>query len=266
MNPIAFTLFGYDIRWYSLLILAGVFIGYILVIREAKKFKISKDFVFNTFFWSLVIGIIGARLYYVLFNWDYFGSHIGEIWQIWQGGLAIHGGIIFGIITIAIYCKNHDFRLARMLDLLAPSLILAQAIGRWGNFFNVEAYGNATTLAHLEKMHIPGFIIDGMNINGVYYTPTFFYESVWCLIGFFVIYFFRKRKMCKVSQASGLYLIWYSFGRFFIESSRTDSLILLGFKVAQFVSIIMFIIGIVLLIASFQKGKYEDLYNDVNNV
>lgn len=265
MNPIAFSLFGYDIRWYSMLILIGAIFAYILILLESRKFKINKDFIFNLFFWALIIGIIGARLYYVLFNWKYYASNIQEIWHIWEGGLAIHGGIIFGIVTIALYCKKHDYRVVRILDILAPALILAQAIGRWGNFFNSEAYGAATTLYHLKNLHIPEFVINGMNINGFYYTPTFFYESLWCLLGCIIMLILRRYRFSKVGQILAFYLIWYGLGRFFIEASRTDSLIFLGFKMAQIVSIIMIIIGVIIFIISFKKGKYEDLYNDVDN-
>lgn len=263
MNPVAFSLFGFDIRYYSLLILIGVIIAYFMIVREAKKFNISSDFMFNLFFWTIIIGIIGARLYYVVFNWEYFGSHIGEIWQIWQGGLAIHGGILFGLITISVYTRKHNVRLARVLDIVVVPLILAQAIGRWGNFFNSEAYGAATTLGHLRDLHIPEFVIRGMRIHGIYYTPTFFYESIWCIIGFIIMLFARRYKYIKVGQIAGIYMIWYGIGRFFIEASRTDSLILLGFKVAQGVSVIMVAVGIVLFIMGMKKGKYEDLYNEV---
>lgn len=266
MNPIAFTAFGYEVRYYSLLILLGVFLGYALLAKEAKKFKIPDNFIFNIFFWTLIFGIIGARLYYVLFNWDYFGYHVGEIWQIWQGGLAIHGGIIMGLIVINIYCRKYNFRVLRLLDMVAGPLILAQSIGRWGNFFNSEAYGVATTLTHLQSLHIPEFIIKGMHINGVYYTPTFFFESMFCLLGFIVITIFRKRKYTKVGQTTGLYLIWYGVLRFFIEALRTDSLMFLGFKVAQIVSIIMVIVGIIIFIIGTIKSKFEDLYNDMGNV
>ena len=266
MNPIAFSIFGFDVRYYSLLILLAVFVAYAFITKEAKRFKIPTDFVFNLFFWTLIFGIIGARLYYVIFNWDYFGSHINEIWQIWQGGLAIHGGIIFGLITISIYCSKYNFRVIRMLDIISVPLILAQAIGRWGNFFNSEAYGVATTLEHLQSLHIPQFVIDGMQINGIYYTPTFFYESLWCILGCFVVYLFRRRKYAKVGQATALYLIWYGLGRFFIEALRTDSLIFLGFKMAQIVSVVMIVIGIIIFIISSRKSKFEDLYNDANNV
>lgn len=266
MNPIAFTVFGFDIRYYSLLILLAVFFAYALITKEARKFKIPGDFVFNLFFWTLIFGIIGARLYYVIFNWEYFSSHINEIWQIWNGGLAIHGGIIVGLITLSIYCRKYNFRIMRMLDMCAGPMILAQAIGRWGNFFNSEAYGVATTLEHLQSLHIPQFVIDGMYINGVYYTPTFFYESMWCIIAFIIIFIFTKRRYTKVGQPTALYLILYGAGRFFIEASRTDSLIFMGFKMAQIVSVIMVVIGVIIFILGAQKSKFEDLYNDNNNV
>jgi len=262
MNPVAFNLFGMEVRYYSLFILIGVVIAYFMIVREAKRFNMSSDFIFNLFFWTIIIGIIGARLYYVMFNWEYFGSHIGEIWKIWEGGLAIHGGIIFGLITISIYCRKQNVRVLKILDIMCVPLILAQAIGRWGNFFNSEAYGSATTLNHLLSLHIPEFVIDGMNINGIYYTPTFFYESIWCILGFIIMLIVRRTKYVKTGQILSIYLIWYGVGRFFIESMRTDSLILLGFKMAQIVSIIFIVVGIVLLVMGFKKSKYEDLYND----
>lgn len=264
MNPIAFTIFGMEIRYYSLFILFGVGLAYFLIIREAKKFSISTDFIFNMFFWSLVIGIIGARLYYVIFNWEYFASHIGEIWQIWQGGLAIHGGILFGLITINFYTKKYNIRTLKILDMVVVPLLIAQAIGRWGNFFNSEAYGIATSVKHLRDLHIPEFIIEGMTINGITYTPTFFYESLGCVLGFLVLIIFRRMKFVKVGQITGIYLIWYGVLRFFIEASRTDSLTFLGFKMAQIVSIIMVVVGIVLFALGLKKSKYEDLYDESN--
>ncbi len=264
MNPVAFNLFGYEIRYYSLFILIGVIIAYFMIIKEAKKFHISSDEMFNMFFWTLIIGIIGARLYYVVFNWDYFGNHIDEIWQLWQGGLAIHGGIFFGLITIAIYAKKHNLRTTKILDIIVVPLILAQGLGRWGNFFNSEAYGTATTLAHLRELNIPEFVINGMKINGIYYTPTFFYESIWCFIGFILLLLARKMKYVKTGQILSIYMMWYGVGRFFIESMRTDSLMFLGFKIAQLVSIGFIIIGALIFILGARKSKYEDLYNEQN--
>ena len=262
MNPIAFSIGSFEIRFYSIFILIGVIIGYIMITREAKRFNMDEDKVFNMFFWTIIIGIIGARLYYVMFNWDYFGKNISEIWQIWQGGLAIHGGMIFGLITLALFCKKNNYQFLRVLDMCVVPLIIAQALGRWGNFFNSEAYGSITTYDHLKSLHIPGFIIKGMHINGSYYTPTFLYESVWCIAGFALLMILRNRKFVKCGQITGAYLLFYGIGRFFIEALRMDSLIFMGFKVAQIVSIIMIIVGTILLVRGFNKSKYEDLYNE----
>lgn len=262
MNPVAFSLFGFEFRWYSIFILIGVLYAFFAIMREAKKFKISTDFIFNMFFWTIIIGIIGARLYFVLFNWNWYGSHINQIWQIWRGGLAIHGGIIFGLITINIYCRKYNIRTLKILDMIVVPLILAQSIGRWGNFFNSEACGPATTMNHLMSLHIPMFIINGMEGNGVYYTPTFFYESLWCFIGFIILMIAKRFKFIKVGQLTSIYLIWYGVGRFFIEALRTDSLTILGFKTAQIVSLVMIGVGIILFITGLRKSKFEDLYND----
>ena len=231
-----------------------------IIIREAKRYNYPKEFVFNMCFWTIIFGVIGARLYYVLFNLDMY-SNFWDIFKIWEGGLAIHGGIIFGLLTCYLYCKKYKVRTVRMLDFIVPALLLAQAIGRWGNFFNQEAHGAATTLAHLQSLHLPNFIIEGMNIGGVYYEPTFLYESIWCILGFIVILIVRRLKITKVGQPTALYLMWYGLGRFFIETMRTDSLMLGGFKVAQIVSVIMIVVGLIIIMITSRKGRYEDLYD-----
>ena len=266
MNPVAFNFFGIEIRYYSIFILCGIIISYFFISREAAKFKIDKDVIFNLFFWSLIIGIICARLYYVFFSWNYFRDHLNEIWQIYKGGLAIHGGLFGGLLTFAIYTRKHNIRFLRTTDMVAPYIMLSQAIGRWGNFFNSEAYGIPTTYEHLKSLHIPKFVIDGMYINNTYYTPTFFYESIICLLGFILLIIFKKRKLTKVGQVTALYLIIYGTVRFFIEHLRTDSLIFMNFKVAQLVSILMVIGGIVLFIRTKQKNKFQDLYNNEKNI
>lgn len=265
MNPVIFSIGNFEIRWYSVILLIAFLIGSFFINKETKRFEIEKDFMFNMVFWTLIFGIIGARIYYVIFDWGYFSSNINEIWKIWNGGLAIHGGIIAGLLTIIIYTKKYKLRTIRYLDFLVPGLIIGQAIGRWGNFFNSEAHGVATSLEYLKNLHIPEFIIEGMKINGVYYTPTFLYESIFCLLGFIIIIIFRRNRYTKVGTPTALYLIIYGIIRFFIERSRTDSLMFLGFKMAMVVSIIMIIIGIILLIINSKKGKFEDLYNDKNN-
>lgn len=264
MDPIMFSIFGIDIYWYSVFILIGIIIGIILLEKEAKKFKYPPDLIFNICFWAIIIGIIGARLYYCLFNFSYYKNNLLEIFAIWNGGLAIHGGLIAGLLTVIFLAKKHHLNFLKLLDMAIPSLILAQAIGRWGNFFNSEAHGIATTYTQLKDLLIPEFIIEGMELGGIYYLPTFYFESLWCLLGFIILLIIRKLKYIKIGATTCIYLIWYSLGRFFIEAWRTDSLMLGGFKVAQIISIIMFITGLTYLIILSRKGKYENLYNDIN--
>jgi len=266
MNPIAFTIGNIEIRWYALFILVGVLLAFFIIKKEAKRFNIKSDFIFNLCFWAIIFGFIGARVYYVIFNWDYYSQNMIEILEVWQGGLAIHGGLIAGIITIYLYTTKYKARTIRYLDILVVPVPLAQAIGRWGNFFNSEAHGAATTLEHLQSLHVPEFIINGMKIEGVYYTPTFFYESLACLTLFIILLIFRRGRYRKVGSMVGLYLVGYGIIRFFIEISRTDALMIAGFKMAQIVSIIMVIVGMYILITNARKGRFEDLYNDTNNI
>ena len=260
MDRYIFSIGDVNIEWYSVLIVIGAILAIIMIIREAKRYGYPKDFVFNMCFWTIIVGIIGARLYYVLFNLDLY-TNIVDVFKIWEGGLAIHGGIIFGLITCFLYCKKYKVRTVRMVDFIVPALLLAQAIGRWGNFFNGEAHGAVTSLGALQDLHIPNFIIEGMNIGGVYYQPTFLYESLSCLLGVIVILIVRRLKITKVGQPTAIYLMWYGLGRFFIETMRTDSLMLGGFKVAQIVSVIMIIVGLIVIMITGRKGRYEDLYD-----
>ena len=265
MNPVAISLGPLEIRWYTILIILAFLIVSFFISKEAKRFKFSKDFIFNLIFWTVIMSFLGARIYYVIFNWSYYASHLDEIIKIWQGGLAIHGGLIAGTITILVYSKKYKVNVLKLLDIVVVPLLLGQAIGRWGNFFNSEAHGAATSLNALQSLHIPRFIINGMNIGGVYYQPTFLYESLWCLIGFIVLLFIRRYKYIKIGQITALYLVWYGVGRFFIEASRTDSLMLGGFKSAQIISVIMFVGGIILFFALHRKSKFENLYNNISD-
>ncbi len=265
MDPVMLKIGNFDIKWYSVLILLGVIFGYYILSKEAKKFNYPKDFIFNLFFWAMICGFIGARLYYVFFNWTLYRSDPLSIFKIWEGGLAIHGGIIFGFLTMYFYCKHYRARLIKITDMVAIPLLLAQSIGRWGNFFNSEAHGMETTFAHLQNLHIPKFIIEGMYINGHYYQPTFLYESLWCLVGVIILVLVKKYRYLKVGQLTTIYLMWYSFGRFFIEAFRTDSLMFGGFKVAQIVSVILFIIGLLAFMILSRKSKFEDLYREPNH-
>lgn len=264
MNPIIFKIGSFSLRWYSLFILIGAFVAIYLIKKESTRFKINQDFIFNLCFWSILIGIIGARIYYVIFNYNLYKGDVLSIFKIWEGGLAIHGGLIAGFITLALYCKKYKVNVLRITDIAVPGIILAQAIGRWGNFFNSEAHGAATSLAHLQSLHIPDFIIKGMYINGIYYEPTFLYESLACLIGFVILLVVRRLKYTKIGTCTGIYLMYYSVFRFWIESMRTDSLMLGGFKMAQIISILLFISGLIIVMWISSKGKFENLYNNID--
>jgi len=263
MNSVIFEIGNFSLRWYSILVLLGAILAWLFSKYEGKRFGIPESFMLNMFFFLIPISIIGARIYYVLFNLDYYKSHVSEIFMTWNGGLAIHGGIIFGLIWILIYTKKYKIKTLRMTDILVVGLLIAQVIGRWGNFMNSEAYGPICSLEFLKSLHLPNFIIEGMFIDGFYREPTFLYESILSLIGVIVILIFRRRPYTKIGETTALYLIWYGITRFFVESLRTDSLMLSNFKVAQIVSIIMIIIGVIIFVKKEREPKLENRYNDM---
>ena len=252
MDRVAIDFGVIQIYWYSLFIILGMLVGMFFVYNEAKKKNIPEVIITNIVFYTVLVSIVGARLYYVIFNWSYYSVHSLEIFELWNGGLAIHGAIIFGGTFLIAYCKKRKLDILMILDICAVGLIIGQAIGRWGNFFNQEAYGSEVTLDFLKGLHLPQFIINGMHINGSYYHPTFLYESIWCLIGFVVLLVIRKRRYIKIGQMFATYCMWYGFGRFFIEGMRTDSLMLGSLKMAQIVSIGMFLVGLFFFIKRFK--------------
>ena len=259
MNRVAFNIFGFNVYYYSLCILLGVIVAYILITREGKKQGLPKEFISDLIFYTLIIGILGARVYYCVFNLDYYLANPSEILKIYNGGLAIHGGVIAGLIFVYFYTKKKNVSFIKILDIVAPAVIIAQSFGRWGNFFNQEAHGGITTYQNLKNMHIPEFIINGMHIEGKYYYPTFFFESIWCLIGFIILMIARKNKNLRKGFQIGFYFIWYGIGRFFIETLRTDSLMFFGLKIAQIVSLIGIIIGIIIIVTNRNKQYYNEM-------
>ena len=262
MNRVAIDLGFIQIYWYSLTMLFGVLFGGLIAFIEVKRQKMNFIEFENMAFYAILSGFLGARIYYVLFNLDYYLKYPGEIIAIWNGGLAIHGAIIGACIAILIYCKKKKMLFMKVLDICVPGLLLGQIIGRWGNFFNGEAHGGIVTRLFLEKLHLPEFIIDGMYINGNYYHPTFLYESLLNLICFIVLMILRRNKKIKNGMFVSIDLIWYGIVRFFIESLRTDSLMLGSLRMAQVISIVMVIAGIILLI----KSRKNLLYNKEKDV
>lgn len=259
MNRVAFNIFGFNVYYYSLCILLGVIVAYILITREGKKKELTKEFTSDLIFYTLIIGILGARVYYCVFNLDYYLANPSEILKIYNGGLAIHGGVIAGLVFVYFYTKKKNISFIKILDIIAPAVIIAQSFGRWGNFFNQEAHGGITTYQNLKNMHIPEFIINGMHIEGKYYYPTFFFESIWCLIGFIILMIARRNKNLRKGFQIGFYFIWYGIGRFFIEALRTDSLMFFNLKIAQIVSLIGIIIGIIIIVTNRNKKYYNEM-------
>lgn len=256
MNRVFFSIGPITVYWYSILIMISVLIGYYFSLRESEKNGLQKKFISDLVFYLVIVAILGARVYYVIFNFDVFRDRLLDILKIWEGGLAIYGAIIFSIIFIIYYSKKKDKNSLLVLDTLTPYLILGQAIGRWGNFFNSEAHGSSTSLEYLQKLHLPKFIIKGMYINGNYYIPTFLYESIWCCIGFIVLLFIRKKdKYGHPGILLFTYFIWYGIGRFLIEGLRTDSLYFFSLRVSQVVSIILILIGLIGIIKIKKKNS-----------
>jgi phosphatidylglycerol---prolipoprotein diacylglyceryl transferase len=212
--------------------------------------------------WAIPIAILSARLYYVIFEWNYYSQNPGEIIAIWNGGLAIHGALIGGVITAIVFTKKRQVSFWQLVDIAAPSIILGQAIGRWGNFINQEAHGGEVTRAFLENLQLPEFIINQMYINGAYYHPTFLYESIWNFVGFILLMLLRKVNLRRGEMFLS-YVIWYSVGRFFIEGMRTDSLMLTeSLRMAQTISAVLIIAAVVVLLYRRAKGYSNIRYLD----
>ena len=252
MNPVAFYIFGNEIRWYGIIIACGVLAAFFVSSILAKKKGLDFDLILDGFLWSFPIAVIGARLYYVAFEYKNYHSFLDVI-NIRNGGLAIHGGLIAGILTAYIFTRVKKVNFFKYIDVVMPGVILAQAIGRWGNFMNQEAHGGPVTEAFISKF--PQFIQDGMLINGTYYHPTFLYESIWNLIVFGILIFILFKKGNKDGIVIGSYMILYSIGRFFIEGLRTDSLMFFGLRTAQIVSLLGIIFGTIIVFIAIKSSK-----------
>lgn len=243
MDPIAFSIFGIDVAWYGILISIGVLIGTSLAMREAKRVGIDEELILDFLIWEIPISLIGARLYYVIFEWDMYKHNPIEAFNIRNGGLAIHGAIITAIIVAIVFTKVKKINFWTIADIAAPSLILAQSIGRWGNYVNQEAHGGPTDLPW-------GIMIDGIKVH-----PTFLYESIGNFLVFLFLYWYSRNKQKLKGEVFLLYIILYSFIRFFIEGLRTDSLMLGSIRMAQFISIVGILIGASLFIIRRKKSN-----------
>ena len=233
MNRVAFTIFGLDIMWYGVLMASAMVLCVILALREGKRVNISEDDILNLAIVAIPCGLLGARLYYVIFNWSWYSENLSEILNFRGGGMAIHGALIGGILAGFVYTKVKKINFFKMADTVMIGIPLGQAIGRWGNYINGEAHGGPTNLPW-------GIMVDGVKVH-----PTFLYESIWDLGIFIFLWCFRKKKTYE-GQLAIMYLILYSIGRFFIEGLRTDSLMIGPLRMAQVISLVTIIVCVIL--------------------
>ena len=255
VNPVAFTLFDkIEVRWYGIIITLGIILAFSYCAFRAKQEKISFDDLLDIAIFTVIFGVIGARLYYVLTSLDKYDSLYSMI-AIWEGGLAIYGGLIAGALTIFLVCRYKKINLMKMFDSVAPGVMIAQALGRWGNFFNGEAYGEEVIEGSFLYFIRMGLI---PNIESrtkmFYFHPTFLYESLWNIAGFIFINAIYKKKKFD-GQIFYMYIAWYGFGRMFIEGLRTDSLYVGVFRISQVVGFVCFIVGSLMLTLNLLKSR-----------
>lgn len=243
-NPVALTVFNIDIMWYGIMITVGIALATAICCKRAPKHGITGDQILNFVIICIPVSIIGARLYYVIFNWSLYQGDILKIINIRLGGLAIHGGLIFGLTAAVILCIVWKIKPFEVLDLAAPCIALAQSIGRWGNYFNSEAHGGPTDLPW------------GVMIDGQTYHPTFLYESIWCMILFILLIYLDNRRRF-IGQIILLYGMLYSIERFFVEGLRTDSLMIGPLRQAQVISIVIIILCLIGYIFLYRRQKEE---------
>lgn len=257
ISPIAFSIGSYHIYWYGIIIASGLLLAVGYAMKTAPRYNVNASKLINCVLVGIITGIVGARLYFCFFQWDYYSKNPVEILHINNGGLAIYGGIIGSMIGGLIIVKIQKMKVMPVLDIAMISFLIGQGIGRWGNFMNQEAYGTPTDLPW-------GMMSEGTNMVAVH--PCFLYESIWCLLGFVLLHFYGKYKQKYAGQIFYMYLVWYGFERMIVEGLRTDSLYLpfspFGFdiRVSQLLSLLIFLVGIILLILN--RKKEDPFYAD----
>lgn len=266
LSRIAFKLGPIPIYWYGIIIATGVLLALLLATREGKRLKLPKDTFVDLLMWAVPISIVSARIYYVVFEWDVYKNNPSKIFAIWEGGIAIHGALIGAVVTAIVFARMKGISFWKLADIAAPSILLGQAIGRWGNFMNQEAHGGPVTREFLEGLMLPDFIINQMYIEGTYYHPTFLYESLWNFAGVIILLLLRRVNLRR-GELFLTYVIWYSIGRLFIEGLRTDSLLIgdTSIRIAQVMSGSLIVIGVILIIYRRMQGHAKKRYADLSN-
>ena len=264
LNRVAISINGFSIYWYAVLITSGAVLGILYAFKVAKNHGVNDDDLLDVIFVAVITGILGARIYYVVFQWDYFQHNLTEILNIRSGGIAIYGGIIGGILGGYIVCRIKKIKVIPILDIAGVSLLVAQGIGRWGNFVNQEAFGFNTTsifgmyseatnkylTEHQESLAQLGMIVD----PSLPVHPTFLYESVWCIVGAILLAIYSKHRKFD-GEIALMYAAWYGLGRFFIEGLRTDSLMIGSFRVSQLLALVCVIVSAFAIIHFRKKQK-----------
>lgn len=246
INNVAFNIFGRDVYWYGIIIAFAMLLGLFLAKKDKNKFGISWENIIDFLVYAIVVAIVFARMYFVIFKWDYYSNHLNEIFQIWNGGIAIYGAIIGAILTAIIFCKVKKISFFSLCDFCTPYLALGQSIGRWGNFVNREAYGGATN--SIFRMGI----FDNELQKYIFVHPTFLYEAIITFCIFVVLMIMRKNRKFE-GQFFYLYIILYGIGRAIVEGMRTDSLMLGSFRVSQILAIISAIVFGIIYIINLKK-------------
>lgn len=272
INAVLVKIGALEIRWYGLLIGIGMLLAVAYAMKRAPKFGVDSDKVIDVVFGSIIIGVIGARAYYVVFNYqkEYAGRPFWDIFKINEGGLAIYGGIIFGLLAGYFFCKWRKVKVLPMFDLTALGFLIGQGLGRWGNFTNQEAFGSNTTLpwgmysSNTERYL--SFMQNSLASEGVIVDPTmpvhpcFLYESLWCFAGFAMLHFFSKKRKYD-GQIFLMYLAWYGFGRFWIEGLRTDSLMIGPMRVSQLLAALLVTASVILMLYLHKIG-YNKVFGE----
>ncbi len=251
INRIAFTIFGVPVYFYGLLIGLGLLLAFMYAIYETKRVNLAQDDLLNMLLIALPSAIICARIYYVIFQWDYYKNNLSEIFNIRGGGIAIYGAVIGAALVVYTYCRIKKLSIGKCLDVLAIGLLIGQAVGRWGNFVNGEAFGATTELPWAMTI-----AQDGRKVAEMVH-PTFFYESLWNMLGVVILWLYRKQKKFEGELFCG-YMIWYGIGRMMIEGLRADSLMMGPFRVSQLLSVCLIVAGIIIVILKRKSEKTLD--------
>lgn len=261
LDPIAFSIGSLNVHWYGLILGTAAIAGLLLAMQEGKRFGIPSDFFMDLLLLGVPSAIIGARIYYVAFQWDDYKDNFWDVFKIWQGGIAIYGALIGAIICAFFYFRHKGYNFWRIVDICAPGLLIGQAIGRWGNFVNQEAYGGPVEESFLRNtLHLPDFIVNQMNVQGTYHHPAFLYESIWNIGGLLLFFILRRQRFMRAGELFLSYFIWYSIGRFFIEGLRTDSL---AFQGSEWLASLIHGMWSPMTAMGFEEGYLDPAYGNI---